>query len=434
MKHLINLFILLLFSACYDPIDEVESEKGNKENAGSLCNLQISVFSSSYISYPVNLLIFDRDGNRIKDCTLTYDMPSMPISLTWGSYRIVALSGTSYYNLPNAFSLDSQISLSKSSLPAQALYMGEADVTLASETARTYLQLLPQTAEISIASKNLASSTKQVNVQLSSLYTKVNLQASYEEPKAFSVACERQNNTWQAGPFHLFPGQGTNTIVSMEVIRTDSTLNYGYILPYPIKAGYKYELKPSTSGLLANDVLIDPSVSHGTSKEDTIFLASLPSVPGIWDGHIVAYQEKGEDNEADFWLLSINEWESIHSANSVDYGTEASDIASAYQEGGTLSGRISQWHIPTKEEAYALRSLYAGNRASTLNNILSNYNLPILSLTDADGDNLRYLCNDAFHTFSLSSSSASITKGGTKATYSLRLLKKIHVKEKNEIY
>ncbi len=432
MKYSLYLLMLLLLPACYEPVEETQSTKKDKEKTGKTCQLQISVFSSSQISYPINLLIFDSEGNRQKDRTLTSENPTMSLPLVWGNYRIVALSGTSYYNLPSSFNLESQISFSTQSLPLEALYMGEADVTLASETARANLQMMPQTAEISIVSNGLPSLTRKVSLQLSSLYTKVNMQASYDEPKTFTLSCDKKYNTWTAGPFHLFPGQGTNTVVSMEIVRTDSTLNYGYILPYPLQAGYKYELKPTPTGLLANDILIDPSRTQGLAKEDTLLLSSMPKVPGIWDGHVIAYQEKSDDNEADLWLISINEWENIHSANSSFFSNEANEIASTYQEGGTLSGRISRWHIPTKEEAYALRSLYAGDRVSILNNVLSEYYLPVWSLTDTDGDNLRYLCNDALHTFSLAASSTSITKGGTKATYRLRLLKKIHVRTKNE--
>lgn len=428
MKYWNYILMLLLLTACYEPIGETETDKKSKGKTDNTCELQISVFSSVQISYPVNILIFDNEGNRIKDGTLTHKSPNMLLNLPWNKYRIVALSGTAYYNLPSTFTLDAQISLSPYSLPMQALYMGEADVILASEKSCANLQLMPQTAEIEVIGQQISPLAQQIRIYLSSLYTKVNLQSSYEDLETFSLPCDKKGNKWQAGPYHLFPGQGTSTIVSMEVIRTDSTLNYGFILPYPIKAGYKYELKPSPSGLVANDVLIDPSNTLNSAKEDTLLLYSLPKVPEIWDGHIVINEEWNDDNEADLWLLSINEWEDIHSANSADYSTEASEIAAAYQEGGTLSGRISQWHIPTKEEAYALRSLYAGNHLTTLNNLLSNHNLPTWSLTDADGDNLRYLCNDAFHTFSLASSSTSITKGGTKATYRLRLIKKIHVK------
>jgi len=426
MKYLIHLLTLLLLSACYEPIDEEKSKDEDKN--GTSCQLQITVFSSSRITYPVNLLIFNKEGNRIKDCTLTQDKETTSLNLKRGNYRIVALSGTSYYKLPSSFTLDSQISLSGDYLPLQALYMGEADVTLASDTALANLQLIPQTTEISVKNTGLSSLTKQVKVQLSSLYTKINLQASYEAPELFSLSCEKNNNIWQAGPYHLFPGQGTNTIISLEVIRTDSTLNYGYILPYPLQAGYKYELETSPKGIAANDTLIDTNVIQGTFNEDTLLISTLPSIPDIWDGHIVIYKEMQEENKADLWLLSINEWEDIHSANSEEYSTEATEIASSYQEGGSQSGRIAQWHIPTKEEVSTLRSLYAGVSLSTLNKLLSNYNLPIVSLTDENGDNQRYLCNDALHTFSFAASSTSITKGGTKATYHMRLLKKVHVK------
>lgn len=431
MKSFIYICMLFFLASCYEPIGEEETN--NKEKTEGICQLQISVFSSNISTpYPVNLLVFDSKGNRIKDCTLTADKPTISEEFAWGSFRIVALSGTSYYELPTNFTLESPISFSTLSLPQEPLLMGEMDITLSSEQARAYLQMIPQTAEISFKGTNLSSLTKQVKVQLSSLYSKVNMQGCFEEPKTYTFSCEKKNNTWSILSCHLFPAHGTNTIVSMEVIRTDSTLNYGYILPYPIKTGYRYEILASPSGLLVNDVLIDPNLAAETSKVDTIILSKMPSVPSIWDGHIIVYQEKTEENEADLWLMSINEWENVHSANAFDYSTEATNIASTYQEGGTLSGRIIHWHIPTKEEAYALRSLYAGDRITNLNNILSANYLPTWSLIDGSGDNLRFLCNEALHTFSLATNATSITKGGTKATYHLRLLKKIHVQIKDK--
>ena len=434
MKHTLWLLPVLLLSGCYEPIDATDDDNGSssQQTSGGDCQLQVAVLSSSAeVQYPVNLLVFDAEGRRMDDCALTEQQPTATLSLSRGSYRLVALSGTSCYLLPASYNLDSEITYSSQYLPEQPLMMGEADVTLASASAKACLQMVPQTAEVYVAATGLPYNTRQVQLTISSLYTSVSMQGSFGQPQSQNFTCTKAGSRWMAGPYCLFPAYGTNTVVSMEVVRTDSTLYYGYTLPYPILAGYSYELAPSPTGLVANGELVDASSASASAKDDTLTLDAMPVAPCLWDGHVVAYMEQNDENEADLWLLSFNEWEDIHSANSELYATEATDIASAYQEGGTLSGRLTQWHIPTKEEAYALRSLYSGDvRINILNQVLQLSGLPVWTIADASGDNVRYLCNEAQHTFTLASSSSSITKGGTKATYRLRLLKKLHIRTK----
>lgn len=424
----------MIFSACYDPVGEEQSASKNQDkekHVSESCELLISLFSNSnYEQYPVCLLLFDNNGNRLKSCTLKEeDGNAVSISLNRDTYRVVALSGTSYYSIPSSFTLESLINLPTFSLPQQPLLMGQADITLASEKVRVNLQMLPQTTELSITAPSLPQQTRQVNVSLGKVYTSIDMQGQWQNAQTLSFPCQKHNSVWTAEGCYIFPTKGSSTVVTMEVIRPDSTLYYGYTLPYQLQPGFRYELSPTAGkGILVDGVLIDKGTLEGTAIEDTLVVDALPKVPGVWDGHILAYQEKSDDNvEADVWLLSINEWEDIHSAHSQVYATEASDIARTYQEGGSLSGRISRWSIPSKEEAYALRSLYAGDRIHTLNDILQEADLPVWSLTDASGENVRYLCNGGQHTFSLASASSNITKGGTKATYRLRLIKKLHL-------
>lgn len=426
MAVLIGAFSL---TACYQPIDG-ESEENSHKQSDKSSVLKVSLFSAPSLStYPANLLVFDASGKRVKDYTLTETTPTATMQLNRGYYRLVALTGTSYYQLPSVFELESVISFADESLPQETLLLGEADITLASDMSVAQLQLSTQTASISFTTSQLPSTTRRVRVSLSRLYSELSLQGGFQGPRSYLLDCSCRNNRWFTEPVHLFPAHGTNTVVSIEIQRNDSNITLGYNVPFPLEAGHAYEMQynPET-GLSIDGTTVDPSATTSYVKADTIVLSSLPIAPALWDGHIIAYTENNADQECDMLLISINEWEDIHSSHYSTYPTEAADIAKTYQEGGTISGRLSHWSIPTKEEAYALRALYTGEKAQALNNVLYDASLPLWSLTDGSGENIRYLCNDGQHTFTLSAGSSSITKGGTKATYRLRLVKRIHVK------
>ena len=307
--------------------------------------------------------------------------------------------------------------------------MGQADVIIASEQAKAMLQLVQQTAQVNFSTTDQQLPAQKMKIRLSPVYTAIKLNGSLENTETVSLNCKKTGTDWSTGPCFLLPTKGTNTVVSIELNRNDSTITYGYSLPLALQAGYSYNITAGANQLEVNNTLIDPSSVSKSTTSDTIKINNLPTVPSIWDGHIVAYTENISDDrtEADLALVSINEWEDIHSAYAELYTTEAANIADSYQEAGTASGRLSGWNIPSKEEANELRALYANDKAAKLNAVLSQADLPTWSTTDSNGDNIRYLCSDAQYTFTLATSSSGITKGGTKATYHLRLIKKIHV-------
>ena len=419
MKHIYFFILLCLLSSCFDPITE---ETGKKTKQDKDCDLLITVFSQTDTPpYPVSIQIYDEEGNQYREQALTSDKPQLEISLRYGNYRLVALSGTSYYKLPEHMNLESTITYGDL-LPQRPLLMGQADITLASPSATASLQLDNMTARIDLNVEEVDSRAKSVKVSLANLYSAMNIGGGYEEPTTIVVPCQHQNQLWQAGPYYLLPSQKNNTIISLEVQTPDATMFYGYNLPYALQPSGKYQLTLSTTEGAKIDHLID------LTDHDVISMKAFPAVPSLWDGHIVVLADKVSANEGYIWLLSCNEWEDIASSLNESYPTEAVDIAHNYQEGGNLSGRISQWSIPSRDEANLLRNRYAGTNVSILNELLATTSYPEWSLTDGSGNNIRYLCNDAQHTFTLASSTSGITKAGTKATYHLRLLKKLRIK------
>lgn len=418
MKNLCYLLLICILSSCLDPITESDEKKSKNDKS---CDLQISVFSQAATTpYPVAIQIYDDNGNKCREQALTADQAQVKLSLPYGNYRLVAISGTSYYKMPLHLNLDSELSYETDNLPLLPLLMGQADIMLASPSATANLQLDNQTSAVTIRATDINPKARSVKVSLSGLYSTITLGGSLENPQPVTLSCHRQDQTWMAGPYYLLPSQKNNTVVSMEVQLPDTTLFYGYNLQYGLQAGDSYQLNLSaTSGAIIDHI-------PPTPVEYTFSV--FPVAPCLWDGHVVAMAEKTSDAEGDIWLLSCNEWEDICSAYNDEAPDEATYIAQHYQESGKASGRIAQWSIPSRDEANKLKSLYAGSSAYALNDLLLSAQYPQWSLTDDSGNNVRYLCNEAQHTFTLANSSSGISKAGSKATYRLRLLKKLHVK------
>ena len=141
--------------------------------------------------------------------------------------------------------------------------------------------------------------------------------------------------------------------------------------------------------------------------------ADLPEIGSIWNGTIVANILEKDETGTDMLLMSLEEWE----------GT-ASDVKDAEFD-YTVNG-ISDWRLPTHEEAAVLRDKFNGESLVKLNERIAEYDPELYEL--ADGEKERYLClkNGEVYTFQFRAGK-SITSAGEKRTYYVRLVKSYHM-------
>ena len=146
--------------------------------------------------------------------------------------------------------------------------------------------------------------------------------------------------------------------------------------------------------------------------------ASVPtSLPAFVDGHLVVFADTLA-NSIRVTYLSLAEFEGLPSANHISDSLRAKTIAAEYQEMD-----LSDWHIPTLEEAKYLRAFYPAfsEPFAILCSLLESASLQPIAITQGT-ENARYLCDEGRKSFSFLSST-SISKAGTKVTtYRLRLL------------
>ena len=417
---------MCLYTSCY------KGEEAEEESRSTTCQLTVSVFASLGIDkYPAYLLIYDDEGKQVAQCTLTEKRPQQNVELPCRPYHLVAVGGTSSYIIPQTQNLQSLVRLSTNSLPTRPLLMGHADVTLGAATASASLQLVPQTAAVSVQVDCLPSSTRQVKITLKPLYSTIDFAGHYASETEINLPIAQADDSWFTDTYQLFPTQETLTQLHLEVETAEEMRpNYYFTFP-PLQAAKTYQISISMAGVDPTSEITyidDPSLA---SANDTITLSTFPSsTPALWLGHVLAHFAQTSADEGDLLLLSQNEWIDVPSANHPDTPDEALSIAAQYAEGNDTIGLLAGWTIPSKEEAMLLRSLYEGSATYALNELLNQLSMPTIETNTDKGAVIRYLCNDGEHTFTFASGSSTISKAGSKATYHLRLVKRIHVKRK----
>ena len=149
---------------------------------------------------------------------------------------------------------------------------------------------------------------------------------------------------------------------------------------------------------------------EGNSDVD---LSGLPEIGSIWNGTIVADVIETDESGADVLLLSLDEWDATIS--------QVEDVVFDY----TING-ISDWRLPTHEEAAILRVKFSGDARVELNERIAEYDPELYGL--ANGDKERYLClkDGKLYSFQFIAGTGT-TVAGEKRSYYVRLVKSYHI-------
>jgi hypothetical protein len=120
-----------------------------------------------------------------------------------------------------------------------------------------------------------------------------------------------------------------------------------------------------------------------------------------------------DDSGADVLLLSLDEWDATVS--------EVKDVTFDYIVNG-----ISDWRLPTHEEAATLRNRFSGDARVELNERIIEYDPELYEL--ANGEKERYLClkNGELYSFQFIGGT-STTLAGDKRSYYVRLVSSYHI-------
>ena len=422
-KWLLSAAICILLFGC----QQIE-EDGWGENTGGILKVGTRSVENEEIPYPISLYAFSEDGDCIATQVVENKKEEVQLELASGRYRIVAVAGYSDdYVLPSVNRLTDVIEMNDEDASETPLMMGMADVKLDAKTEDQLEIILSYSVSlVDVVLSNVPTSATEVVVTMSSFYSSMNLKGEYLNPDySFSLTCALDTlGQWSAKPRYVFPGSSKETVLSIAFRMKDGTKStYGYIWKDSPKANQGYHLKGDYSGNLAlNGVFViagwekveEVEFAFGSNskpddedEDSDLDLSALPEVGSFWNGSLVVDVGEVDDSGAEVLLMSLEEW--ILTTSQID------ELISGYSVNG-----LSQWRLPTYEEAQLLKNNYSDDNRKELNERIAAYDGNLVGI---DGEE-RYLClkSNVYYSFIFSGSS-KITKAGDKRTYNVRLVK-----------
>lgn len=443
---MVSLSFVSLLPACYQ-IGEEEEVVLNKSSKLSIVTRSSS---NTSIEYPLTIYAFAENGTCKATAVAESADEAVALNLAGGSYRITAVAGYSDFDVSENISATAAIATKTGNVAQSALMMGSADVQM-SGSSTVSLQMALKVASMEVSLQGLPDDVTEVTVSFANEYSKMLLDGTYSDGTKTTKACVKDEDRWTTGRFYILPSADDETVVSIAVNDGTETQTYGYTYSAKFKAGIPYSLNGTfaqgfslTGNIVANnwdkeqvlDFNFGPNVNEQSGNgndnhEDetyetaTLETAELPQQCSIWNGHLVALVENQDETGADVLLVSLMDYKDVCSAYSATNPDEAKTIAASY-----IEMDLTDWHIPTKDEAAKLKSEYTNNLAA-INALLETAGGEMLRDKTDDDRSIRYLCDEARKTYSYkptsTGQSSSITQAGAKVKYQLRLVKAVHL-------
>ena len=375
MKRILLDKWLLLVAICFLAVScqQLEDDMLTTQEKGTLKVKTRSAVDEAII-YPIHLYAFSEDGDCVVSQTVEDEAASVQLSLPAGKYRVVAIAGTSDdYEIPSKPNLEDKIKLLGEKGAETPLMLGKADVTVgADKESKLELALSYSVASIDVLLSQVPPEVENIQVTLSSFYSSMNMNGEYGD-SGYSLTLDCSLDTegrWSSQTHYVFPGNGSQVTLSISMkLKDGEELTYGYVWkdvpqfnqPYRLQGEYSngYSLSGTFTVLGWNEAkeieFTFGDIAPSDGEEDTegegnpdVDLSGLPEIGSIWNGTIVADIIETDESGADVLLLSLDEWDATTS--------QVEGVAFDY----TING-ISDWRLPTHEEAATLRAKFSGN-------------------------------------------------------------------------
>lgn len=406
----------------------------SKEESQSL-KVKVRSAENVEISYPLFLYAFDKDGKLAASQNIEKEENGMMLTLGNGDFQLVAIAGTSdAYLLPDSPTIDDVIIIDGTEGAETPLMVGKADIGISRSSEKTAeITMSYVVAELNVKLTNVPTDVEIVQLAISPLYSSLSMGGKYGgDTQKVKVECTlNEDGAWTAQSTYIFPGSGKETTFSIYFKKADGTeLTYGYTYQGKPEANHPFNITGSyAEGVIVGgsfeisgwEEAIDveftfganavPGVDEEEPEEPEIDLTNVPEIGTIWNDAIVADIGEADETGVDLLLLSLDEWDATTS--------QVSDVIEGYSVNG-----ISDWRLPTHEEAALLRARFSGDSRLELNDLIEEYDS---SLYGVDGEE-RYLCtkNDVYYSFKFAGGTTT-TKAGEKRSYYVRLVKTYRV-------
>lgn len=437
--EIVIIFIISFLNSC-DKI--IISEDDNIDK--STVRVIPKSITDSPLEYPLFLYVFTDQGNLIASQKTNSPDEELSFKLTPNNtYKIVAVSGaTDQYKIPSSPSLFDDIAfvsnhgLANGYAVDSPLLMGISDITPTLSNSSVHIQMNYQVASLNITLKGLPAETQIAYVMVSGCVTSISMDGTPKDNNPVRIPCEKNGDSWQSGIVYVLPGKSNKTTFTIAYIENDEEVfaSATYMAPllmatpYIINGTYDDGQITITGNITPPSWQKEVNLDFSFNKEKNTIIdsvnsteynvTSIPAAGSIWEGHVVAISTPTSLTTATITLLSLRDFNNIHSSFNTEHQSQAKDIADHYNEQG-----INGWAIPTESQAKKIYQVYHN---TDIINTLAEADGDPLVLTEG-GSNIRYLCEEAKKTYSFNVNTI-IDAGATVKSYHLRLIKDIDVK------
>ncbi len=440
MKRTSLLLMAAILTASCEKSAFNQSEYGNGKTS------QVAILTRGAVSmpidYPLTVYAFSQDGTLKASQTISSQEEQMSIALNSGqSYRIVALTAPeSDYSIEDTPDITSGISLrSADGIAAKPMGWGSAEITPSAEKSTVAIQMGQRMASVSITLTGLPTKLDRVSVSVQSVAQFMTLGGESNGTSTAHINCEKDGDQWKSATVFLLPANTEQTVFTISYKDDDGDHFSSITYLDRLKGGTPYNISGAFSD---GDLNITGSVSMtgwnesvnlnfnfgpdtdtviGSDSEDNTEqvydVSHIPSPATLWKGHVVAVTDSTSHNTATLTLISLRDWDNMTGSNNAATPNMASDTAAGYEEFG-----LGGWSIPSESDA---RALFKAYNNLPLAQVMTDAGGDEIALTDKN-DNVRYLCQDASHTYSYKVNSI-LNAGAATKNYHLRLVRKVKV-------
>lgn len=394
--------------------------------------------------YPIQILAYENaSGQLMSEQTIGSASEKLSLALPEGEYDLVALAGMSDYRLEDKNSYDSRILMGEK-IPENALIQGQAQVVIDGKATTTEIVMGYQVACLDLTLREIPTGTSEVTITLSPILTAIGLDGEKAgEPEKVTLAAQEtgEEGVWKVPRCYLFGSEGEQTILSINLINEKGKNVYGHTIKQALEPGVPYFISGSYQGgfsldgeLLLRDwgETVPLKFSFGETnvaepdeeepdEEESPTLTDLPAPGDLYKGSVVGAIISQSATEAEILMISAQMWENVASAyNEAEEWAKTEAIVDGYSE-----NNLSEWAIPTKEEADLLSNgSLSPTQLEKINQALQDAGGDPWITSDQEDDNkgqVRYLSNEGYHSYTIGKS-GSQTKTGKSRRYFLRLV------------
>lgn len=433
----------VLCTSCFPAQEEDDIVSGES----STLKVTTRAATGEAVDTPISLYLYDTSGSLVASQTLSSTAESASLEIPAGTYHLTALAGASAYIAPASYDdYTASLSMPAAGYAAEPFLMGGADLTLSGGNVQLNVVLSYQVAAVNVTLQGVPQSVTAVSVSLSPQYAAIDMARAFTGSSTATVPCTLSDTGWTTETFYVFPSADITPTFTFAFTTADGVQQYAYTAAQTFTSAVRYHLEGTYSGqetwqiagnVTMGDWLRDETISFDlgdntpsaatSSSTDTpsATTTSLPAACSVWNGHIVALVLNSTATSEDILLLSTTDASDVYAPKAVGHETDLATLTTAYQE-----GTLTDWRIPTAEEARLLRTAYAGSdNLLPLNTLIENVNgnnLYNITELDSDKNNARYLCEDGTKTFNFLTGSMVSNAGATKK-YRARWVKTVHL-------